>query len=627
MKEAVKILLVEDDPVHAELIVQGFGNATDRFDVALARTIDQARTILNREQFDLIIADYVLPDGHGIDLLPYQWDRQIPLVIITAYGDERLAVDVLKRGAVDYISKRENTFTDIAESANRAIEQWRSSAEQRRVQQQLKIQQERYRTLVESAGHAIVVVQDDKPAFVNSRAVQMIDRPEPEILSIAWQDIFHPDDRAELLEHWWDPATSEPVFLPGPFRIVGQDGSIKWMHINCTPTTWNDQPANLLFLADITQRKLNEDQILKAKQEWERTFDAVPDLIAIIGLDFKIARLNRAMADRLCLSVEEAIGQPCFALVHRTDGPPVFCPHSGLMRDGREHSVEARLDVLDGTFIVSASPIRDQEGRLHGCVHVARDITALKKAQDTLIQSERFEAVADLATGVAHNFSNLLQIIMGNCQLALADLEQGHTHGVRNYLSQILESARFGAKTVRRLQDYAKLRFAGSGNTTRSFDLSELARQAAEITRPWWKTNPERMGQRIDMTLDLGTGCSVTGHENQMFEVIVNLLKNAAEAMPAGGKITVRTWTQEGTVVLQVSDTGQGISPEHLGKVFDPFWTTKGIEGTGMGLTVSHGTVTSHGGLIKVTSEHGKGSAFTVTLPLSPGNLPDGALP
>ncbi len=136
-------------------------------------------------------------------------------------------------------------------------------------------------------------------------------------------------------------------------------------------------------------RKKAEDAVFQATKNWEHTFDAVPDLISIIDGNYRIVRANKSMAARLGVTPEECIGLTCYRVVHGTDEPPSFCPHRQLLKDGIEHTKEVREDNLGGDFIVSVSPLHDSEGKLTGCIHVARDITDRKRVEEALRQSEQ----------------------------------------------------------------------------------------------------------------------------------------------------------------------------------------------------------------------------------------------
>jgi CheY-like chemotaxis protein len=150
-----------------------------------------------------------------------------------------------------------------------------------------------------------------------------------------------------------------------------------------------------------------------------------------------------------------------------------------------------------------------------------------------------------------------------------------------------------------------------------------MVRQASDMTKIWWKTVPEKAGISVQLVHNLAPDCMVKGREHELFEVAVNLIKNAAEALPAGGEICVDTFIESGHVVLRVKDNGVGISPEHIKRLFEPFFTTKDVQSAGMGLASSYGIVKSHGGTISVKSSVGRGSTFLVRLPSAQGLAQD----
>lgn len=272
----------------------------------------------------------------------------------------------------------------------------------------------------------------------------------------------------------------------------------------------------------------------------------------------------------------------------------------------------------DGTVFpveVSVSPLT-WNGRRVVCVMV-RDITERRKAEELQLQSERLKAVADLASGVSHNFNNLLQIIMGGTQLIRMNIELGNLEDVAETLDQIMESCAFGTETVKRLQSYANVRRETNELATEVFDLSEVVNQSVEMTKTWWKIKPAAKGIRIRLHKKLTEGCRVKGQKSELFEIVVNLIKNAAEALPGDGDIFVETCQDIHQVILTVRDTGTGIKEKDMERLFTPFFTTKQGTGTGLGLAASRRIIADHNGRILVDSVEGQGCTFTVFLPLA----------
>ncbi len=243
--------------------------------------------------------------------------------------------------------------------------------------------------------------------------------------------------------------------------------------------------------------------------------------------------------------------------------------------------------------------------------HLENAHRSLSVAQERLLQSERLVALKEMAGGMAHDFNNVLGAILGRVQLLLA---QPLDERVARALRQVEASSQEAARTVARLQEFTRDRQEGSPEPV---DLVSVARQAVEFTRPAWRDRIGSEGGPIELELDLKPTAPVLGNFSELVEVASNLIGNAADALPVGGKITVSTFQKEEEVFLTVRDNGTGMSPDVKTKIFFPFFTTKGRRGTGLGLSVAYGVVTRHRGEIAVQSEEGKGSLFTLRFPAS----------
>jgi signal transduction histidine kinase/CheY-like chemotaxis protein len=240
----------------------------------------------------------------------------------------------------------------------------------------------------------------------------------------------------------------------------------------------------------------------------------------------------------------------------------------------------------------------------------------LARSREHLNMVDKVRLVGQLASGVAHDFNNLLTGILGNAQLLLMEIDDPEQ---REMLQVIERGARDGTETVRRIQGFARVQPDEALSDVR---IDMLVRDSIDITRPQWRDVALGRGATIEIVRDLQPVPIILARSGELREVFSNLIINAADAMPRGGTLMVRTAyeqlqsTDTDEIVVTVSDTGTGIPPEVRARIFEPFFTTKGEKGTGLGLPVSLGIVQSHGGEITVQSEVGVGTTFTVRLPM-----------
>jgi signal transduction histidine kinase/DNA-binding response OmpR family regulator len=240
----------------------------------------------------------------------------------------------------------------------------------------------------------------------------------------------------------------------------------------------------------------------------------------------------------------------------------------------------------------------------------------LQRTQSQLIQSEKLRALGEMAGGVAHDFNNLLAIILGRAQYL--KLRQGELtpEDVQRCLGIIERASLDGAETIRRLMSFT--RATPRSREAEAMNPNEILDYVAEASRPRWKDEAEAKGKQIQMAVEKGDVPWVEGQAAEIIEVMLNLVFNAIEAMPEGGRITLKSWTEGETICLAVKDTGIGMPGEVIQKIFEPFFTTKGPQRSGLGLSVSYGIIRRHGGELAVESKPGRGTTFTIRLPLKP---------
>lgn len=257
---------------------------------------------------------------------------------------------------------------------------------------------------------------------------------------------------------------------------------------------------------------------------------------------------------------------------------------------------------------VQASSDKAEQARQH-FQELSLYVAEQERIRKQFSQVEKMSALGELASGVAHDFNNTLAAILGRAQLMLRKVEDEET---RRGLEIIVKSANDGAGTVKRIQDFARQR---RDHDFEPVAVDQLLMDVNEITRPRWKDRAQASNVHINLNLQINTNALVLGDPSELREVLVNMVFNAVDAMPQGGRLTLSADEVGGKIRIAVSDTGIGMSEETCSRVFDPFFTTKGEAGMGLGLAVCYGIIQRHGGSVDIDSEVGEGTTFRITLP------------
>jgi signal transduction histidine kinase/CheY-like chemotaxis protein len=233
----------------------------------------------------------------------------------------------------------------------------------------------------------------------------------------------------------------------------------------------------------------------------------------------------------------------------------------------------------------------------------------LRATQAQLVRGETLSAIGKLASGMAHHLNNLFAVILGRLETLQAKVPDPEA---RRYLEIVQRAAQDGAEVVRRVQRFSRVQPV---SRTMPVDLNQLAQEVLDLTRPRWHNEALLRQIRIDTGLDLGAIQPVAGELAPLREVLMNLVLNAIDAMPDGGRLGVRTWADGQGVHCDVSDSGAGMSEEVRHRALDPFFTTKGPKSTGLGLSVTYGIIQRHNGKLEIDSAPGRGTTVHITLP------------
>jgi PAS domain S-box-containing protein len=569
---------------------------------------------LLEEPWDLVAAQAEVPGLPWRDALALVQaaDPDLPFLLLAEAPDPGEARAAIEAGAHDVVLLDDWRLVPATLSAlHRAGERHTLALSAQR----LREAEQRYRHMVENAALGIFQCTPWGGLLsANPALLHLLAAPSFEALRDAWrEDVFLDPSQWERLTA---EARSQGRVGDRELRARCRDGREVWLSLSVRAVGGGSGEVSLLEGAaeDVTRRKAVEAMIVRAKTEWERTFDAVGEPIAIVGKDGRLRRLNLALAARLGQHPKDVVGRPC---------AEVFGPDLSLrLRDlaaepGRV--ADLNLPALGGDFLVMAAPFAP-EGTAEGYVVTAHDVTRRKALEAQLRQSQKMEAVGALAGGIAHDFNNILGVIMGYTEMNLDEAPAGTSLERRS--QEVLTAGRRARDLIAQILAFSRREEA----ERKPLRLTPVIKEAGRMLRA---SLPSSV--RIEFALEAEND-TVLANLTQIHSVLMNLCANAAQAMGAeGGSLRIGLAASQpppgpsadadsgpGWVALTVQDSGPGVPADILERIFDPFFTTKRPgEGTGMGLAMVHGIVEAHGGAVWVDSPPEGGARFTVLLPLA----------
>jgi PAS domain S-box-containing protein len=366
----------------------------------------------------------------------------------------------------------------------------------------------------------------------------------------------------------------------------------------------------------IENARLFED-VARTERELENIFESISDLMYINDKDYAIKKINRAVIDKVGLPPEDIIGKKCYQIFHGLDHPWELCPHHKTITTKKSFVGEVDDPGLGGTYLISSSPLFARNGDSSGTVHIARDVSEIKRLKEKVISVERMAALGEMAAKVAHEIRNPLLSIGGFARRLEKRLD-----------SEQKEHAKIIVDEVRRLEGILNntLSFVKSSITERhDAVISELLNDIVALLGPSVSERGNTLVKNIDAALVAPI------NYDRMKEALINLVSNANIATENGTIMIeareVSTFSEPDLLghraeykeaLIEISDTGYGIKPEDMERIFDPFFTTRPA-GTGLGLSITKRIIEEHGGRIEASSRTGNGTCFSIYLPIKGG--------
>ncbi len=498
--------------------------------------------------------------------------------------------------------------------------------DRKRAEAALVLSEARFRTVVESTPDAVFVQTRGVFSYLNPAALALfgVSRTD-QLVGESVVEHFHPECRVQVAERIQRLNTLKIPAPPARERILRADGSTAEVEVLAVPYSHEGETGALVFAHDITERTQREAALRANKErlklalraahmgvwEWDLARNAItwsPEVYSMVGVDHF-----------------EGSAQAFLRMVHVDDAPELMERVRAALEGKTTFSAEYRVVRPDGRtiWVLSiGSETGDKPGRLVG---INQDITERKHAEEEraklkaqLLQSQKMESVGRLAGGVAHDFNNMLSVIVGHSELALLDAEPGSS--LHDDLQEILAAANRSADLTRQLLAYARKQTI----SPRVLDLNEAVDSTIKMLR-------RLMGEEITLVWIPGDDLwKVNMDPSQIDQILANLAVNARDAITGAGVVTLETGNvPEGSpvptnsgggggdyVMLRVRDTGAGMTKEVQDRLFEPFFTTKETgKGTGLGLATVYGIIRQNRGMISVESEAGQGTTFTMFLP------------
>ncbi len=667
MTEKIRVLYAEDDLSDRDLTKTHFQLNAPEFELEVVDTGQRCLARLQEGKYDVLLLDNRLPDMDGIEVLRELTvkDVRMPVVMVTAVGDEALVVQVLRLGAWDYVPKQGNYVESLPAVLRDAVAEYRTQQgwgqgagrRQRRVlyvehhQADIDLTLEHF---ADSAAHFILeVVHSPKDALAllqeESFDLVLVDLRMPEMTAL---DLLREAKHLGLLAPFiiitgkGDEAAAVAALKLGAFDyIIKRDNYLTHLPHAIENAIARSQliQTNRRLQTELAERERAEAENarllvegLGQRQRLDEIIASVPGLVWEAWgrpdeADQKTNFVSNHVERMLGYSVQQWLSTPNFwlSIVHPDDkeraareAAEFFASAKGGISQFRWIARDGRVVWVEGHSTV----ICDDNGNPVGMRGVTIDITASKEAEqgrtqleEQLRQSQKIESIGRLAGGVAHDFNNILTAINGYADLMLLELES-HSP-LRSGLTEIRRAGERAADLTRQLLAFSRRQLL----QPRVLALNSLITVNIKMLK-------RLLGEDIELVtlLDPNLG-QVKADAGQMDQVILNLALNGRDAMPQGGRLTLETrnvafdeeYAQKhfslrpgSYVMLSISDSGCGMDAEILTHIFEPFFTTKAPgKGTGLGLSTVYGIIQQSGGSIWVYSEPGRGTAFKIYLP------------
>ncbi len=486
----------------------------------------------------------------------------------------------------------------------------------RQTEEKLRQSEESYRKILECAPYSITIVRLSDLRFmqVNDSFCQRLGYSREEVIGFTPKQLniyqYKADRRkvlSEFIRHGWLENME--------IRNQTREGTVIVNLLSASRLRFNGQDCMLALTTDITEQKKAQKALAESEKRFRTIFESARDGIYLKDKNLRYTLVNQAMGRLFGLAPEAFIGKTDRELFEADEPDNPETEDAPVLR-GRVVETEENRYVAgeQKTFQSIKVPMKGYNEEITGLCGFVRDQTEKKRLEAQLLQSQKMEAIGTLAGGISHDFNNLLQAILGYCQVLMQDKPEDSSD--YEGLERIEQSVKQAVAFTRQLTAFTRK----VDIELQPLDLNQAVREVKQLLK---RTLPKK----IDIDLRLaGSLFTVNADPGQLQQVLLNIGVNARDAMPGGGRLvieTANTYPEEDShgswVLLAVEDTGSGMSEEVREHIFEPFYTTKGADGTGLGLAMVYSIIENHGGRIYCQSQPGQETRFSIYLPAAKG--------
>jgi PAS domain S-box-containing protein len=672
-EQKANILLVDDEP--ANLLALGAVLVDLGQTLVEARSGEEALRRLLEDNFAVVLLDVQMGGLDGFEtarlIRGRDKTRHMPIIFLTAYDTDRPVIEkAYALGAVEFLVKpvvpvilkaKVAAFVELfqkTEQIKRQAEELRQ-LERRAAEEELRLSEERYRTVVERSLHGIVLQQDGVIQYANPAAARIFGFDDAAALvGLDWQMLVAPADRPGLKARIAALLRGETLPTNSELQVISRNGSRHWVEAAWCSIRWNHGPAVLSFLVDVTERKLSQERLRESEERFRSAFEHTNVAMTLTDMSHRFVRVNAAFVALFGYSRAELLGMSMADITHPDDLAESYLRREELLTDKTtSFAIEKRYLHKDGHMLwglANVSLIRDAQGQPFQYAGQVQDITERKQAEEAIRQYTNQLVVANrelaeknqenemFVYSVSHDlrsplvnlqgFSTELGLVREELRQLLAqhDLPDSLRSRALSSLDGMSESTQFIQTAVTRLSGIidALLRLSRAGRVEYQWQKVELNPVITRIIDAMKVTIAER-----GVTLTVEELPAVWGDATAMERVFANLIGNALNyldpgrpglieigAEPGGPKPGGPGEGSEHSRTVFVKDNGLGIPEAHQNKIFQAFQRchAEAAAGEGMGLTIVQRIVERHRGKVWVKSTEGAGSIFYVTLPLRP---------